>query len=260
MVGVTSRFCANFCCRKCLRKRRRNPENQKEFVRICVDCENLFLRKTLFEEFWNQKERKEQELRLKQEEKKELEKAIELREEDQREIERKKSESVQNEEKLDEVNRKVLWLQAEINRAQQEILEMTKDQMGETDRIAELNKDLSLRKEAFEKLKNQKEFFKSQQIKNMHRKQDLKLKINFFLEKVIEKNEIDEEMLRQKRTQVEDSEVSEPSQMRIRYSDVSLSEHEKVKLTKKKKKYRKKNAKLDDAESSCGNCKRCRIF
>ena len=66
LVNLISKFCANWCCIKtCMKKRRRNPVNPKEFIRICVDCEDMFIRKILFENFWNEYTRKIKEVQLK---------------------------------------------------------------------------------------------------------------------------------------------------------------------------------------------------
>lgn len=76
LVGLTSKFCSTLVCVDCVAKQRRNPQNQKLFIRICVSCESLFLRKTLFEDFWNLKQVKDKEIERKQSQKEELERKI----------------------------------------------------------------------------------------------------------------------------------------------------------------------------------------
>jgi hypothetical protein len=233
-------------------KKRRNPENSKQFVRICVECENLFLRKTLFEEFWNEKIRKEHEIKLKQEEKVLLLNKIKSREEENIKRQKKKSELKLSSKLLSGIQQQINALDEKIKSVENKTLDMSKEQIAATEAIVEENNILLAKEEKFERLNNQKDFFKSQQRKDMHRKQDLKLKIKFFLDKVIEKNNIDKKSGKV----LKKDQLSE----KISLSKAPLTESEKKKLKKNKKKFKKKNSKLDSDVSICGGCKGCRIF
>ena len=258
MVNLISKFCAVYVCKKCLIKKRRDPENEKQFVRICVDCENLHLRKILFEEFWNEKLRKEKDIFFKKEEIKMLKNKIYSRELELQKRQVRKSELKMSTKLLDDIDEKIKLTQKKIKNTNEKEIKKTEEQLKMTDDILKKNKQLKNKEETFLKLKNQKDFFKSQQFKDMHRKQDLKLKIKFFLDKVIDKNEIvRNSILLVKRKSSSDINLSK---LKPTFSQVSLSEPEKKKLNKNKKKYRQKNKKLDDESTICGGCKGCIIF
>lgn len=243
-------------CKACVPKKRRNPEDEKEFIRICLDCEGLHLRKVLFEEFWNEKVRKHHEIKLKAEEKGLLLRKIKSREKENAKLIQKKSELKLSAQLLDGIDEKIAGLRSKIKGAEQRKAHKAKEQLQATEKIVRNKERLSKKEQEFEKIKNQKDFYKSQQIRDMHRKQDLKLKVKFFLAKVLEKNNIDREtlVLPNKSSETEDSELL------FTFSQISLSEKEKKKLNRKKKKYTQKNAKVDDERSNCGGCQSCRVF
>jgi hypothetical protein len=223
-----------------------------------MDCENLYLRKTLFEEFWNEKLRKAHEIKLKKEEKELLIKKIQSREVENAQIIQKKSELKLSAQLLYGIDEKIATIDNKIRLVDQQNINKTKEQLQATQRIMNHKQKLSKKEETFERYRNQKDFYKSQQIKDMHRKQDLKLKIKFFLDKVLEQNNIDRGSIMLKKSK-KGSGRDRTSDLPFTFSQVSLSEDEKKRLNRKKKKYSEKNAKVDEG-SRCGGCQSCRVF
>ena len=153
------------------------------------------------------------------------------------------------------------------------------DQVNVSTEIMRLGKIMKDRATAFKRMKNEKDFKKKQQIKRMHEKKDIELKIKFFIDKIIEKNHIDRNSMI--RISLKKGEFDTGNQGEIngvsggdRYSspemygvqsNLSLTNSEMTRFNTKKQKFekrkQKKNKKLDPEESCGSSCQNgCAIF
>jgi chromosome segregation ATPase len=60
-LGLNSKFCGSVACKNHAKKKRPNPKNREEFVRICDTCEAKYLNKMIMDEFNMKKKVKEEE-------------------------------------------------------------------------------------------------------------------------------------------------------------------------------------------------------
>ena len=248
------------CCLKCVKRKRRNPENEKKFIRICEDCVNLYLRKMLFEDFWNEKLRKEKELEMKKREKEILEMKIGKKKESNSERHRKNSELKLSSQFLEEIEDSVEKTKIKIKLCEKKEKCMMEEQLTNTKAIMMDSEVLTSKTDTFNKLKAEKDFLKSQQIKDMHRKQDLQLKIKFFLDKILENSKMDRNSyvlnsITQKRRESEDSTVLKPL-----FSGGLLPSKKMKKLKKNKERYKNRSIEDERLDTNCGGCKTCRCF
>lgn len=253
VVRLISKFCSMWTCKDCLKKKRRHPENPKKFIRICVDCENLFLRKTLFEEFWNQKTRKEKEIEIKRNQKSKIMSKINSRMAKNMRNRKKQSDLQMANEMIGEINQKILKTENDLRRAEQREKRMVDDQLEMTNQILKSNDVLNERENTVKQMKTQLKYFKSHEIKNMHKNQDLKLNVNFFLDRILDKNGVDRKNL------VGGLESSGQSKMNSDRGGTFkgfLSPEKKRSLRKNQKKHEKKmkNQKLNETKNGFKLC------
>jgi hypothetical protein len=261
LVDFISKFCNTGVCSNCSKKKRRNPEDLTQFLRICTHCEDLFLRKNLFEKFWNEKVQKEKKIAKKKQKLKDLIERIEIQKEQNRVRERKKSELQMSTHIIEGMEDKIVGISHKIKMANERENSLVQQQFKATERIVNENNTLKQKEELLQTLYAKKDFYKANQIKNLHRKQDLQLKVKFFLEKTLEKHQIDIDSI-MNTTESNFDQSNDNIQVVERISDIkgALSKKEKQKLLKKKKKYKDKNTKLVNTSSTCGGCQKCRIF
>lgn len=245
-------------CKRCIKKKRRNPEDRKHFIRICLDCENLFLRKILFEEFWNEKVIKEKDIEIKKEERALLRRKIELREAENIKRQNKQSELKNSTEVLNGIKDQLDLTHSLIKKNAEREIQMFKDQLDWTERIMKRKEVLKEKEEKLNELLNQKELYKMQRVKNMHRELDLQLKIKYYLESFEEKTR---NQKKSKRKNSRKSSVKKKKEQSKSKKSANLSIRKMNKLQKKSLKYEeRKNAKLSGEEKNCASCKACRIF
>lgn len=158
-------------------------------------------------------------------------------------------------ERLKEIRQKIVKAEDEVGVAEQIRANMQKDQLETTENILRRNAELEKREHELRQKKAQKDYFKSQEIKNMHRKQDFKLKIKFFLDRILDKNRVDRKGL------VGGIRTSENSRNSSARTGGILSPDQKRSLRLNKKKHRRKlkNQKLKSESGNCDMCT-CRIF
>lgn len=162
-------------------------------------------------------------------------------------------------EQLNAVREQIAKTEGKLGNAKATRRAMEREQMEATERILRQSEALGQREARLKQLRGQKDHFKSQNIKNMHRNQDLRLKIRFFLEKVIEKNELQRKVVSERRG----STASDAYSGLLTKQGKVLSRGERKRLKKKRKRFNKKNGKdrrLDGKVVSCGSCDKCRVF
>lgn len=249
-------------CKKCICKKRRNPENEKEFIRICIHCEEFYLRKILFEEFWNEKIRKEKEILMKKEEIALLQKKILLRKEKKEKKLLKKSALKMSEQLIGEIDESIANIESKMIDLDSKEKQLFEDQHIITDFVMKNSEILKSKIVQFEKFKAEKDFLKSQKIKDIHRKQDLQLKIKFFLEKILENNKIDRNSYVKISITRKNSLRNSSSRKESNNSEIFPIKSDKMKIWKNKDKYESKTQKIEDEKvnTKCGNCQSCYIF
>lgn len=260
VVGLTSKFCNTPTCPKCFKKKRRSPEDQSIFLRICSYCENLFIRKILFEEFWNSKLYKEKKILIKQTKLERLQSRVESHKKAQEKRERRLSESIMSVQILEGIEDKIVNMDNKIKQTNEKELSLMKEQFRATKRVVSENNKLDSKKKYLGELRVKKDFYKASQIQDLHRKQDLQLKVKYFLEKIMDKHKLSEVTTETSQTsEFEIKKKSRVSKGSLR-GNRSLSKKEKQKLLNKKKKYKEKNLKIANTSTICGGCQSCRVF
>lgn len=267
LVDVTSKFCSKLVCTGCVSKKRRNPESPKVFIRVCVHCEEMFLRKILFEEFWNEKGAKEAQIGKKRGRKEELEKRVRAEEKEKNER-RQKEEKTSGKGEMDELEKRREEVDLEIRRIRESMRE----------KVDKLRR----KEEKLEALKKRKREAKKEDLALEEELQNEPLEIHFFLQKFLDQNKV--ENLTEQNSQ-KTFEQMEQELLSGNYENMFVSgfederfekpkenfsetrESKKTRTSRKKRKKRKtKNGQKDlrtlatEENESCFNRTSCSIF
>lgn len=258
-----------------MKRRRRNPENPKKFLKICSKCVNLYLRKIIFEEFWNEKTGMEKELEYKT---KEVESLTTKLIENQKKAEKQQNRQTNlrlNSAFHDELNHSIKTTENRIKVCEQKKSKLLEEQKAITNEIYQLDLVANKRKKLFKKKIGEKSYKKTQENKKISEIVQIKLTLKCFIEKIMEKNHIDRrELLKisikkgdldEGRMEMKNSGRFPSQEMYGMHSNLSLTRSEMSNFDRKKKNFNKKkkqkNAKLDVEETCGSSCKNaCIIF
>ena len=234
----------------------------------------MYLRKTLFEEFWNDKSFKEKELKLKMQEMEDLTDKLAKKQKQAEKQQNRQTDLKVKSEVHEKLTESIQMTEMRIKRNENKKSQLLEEQKVITSEIYKLDLLKNERRKVFQKMMNEKNVKKMQENKKMHETKELDLRIKFFIDKILEKNHINRtELLKISLKKGDLDNIEQDMGGSGRYSTPEMYEmHSNLPLTRselsnfdrKKRNFnkkKKKNVKLD-AEVTCGStCKNaCVIF